>query len=104
MKMPGVGALCKRACWDARVETAPTGMKMRLPHSVGKDRLIFTFHAGTLELQGLVPYLRSGDHKLQRWTAIANYRGLGSRNSRVPVLECHLNITGKRGWKPRLQP
>ena len=46
-------------------------MKLRLPLSVGKDRLIFTFHA----VQGLFPCLRSGDRKLQMWAAIANYRG-----------------------------
>ncbi len=39
---------------------------MRLPLSVGKERLIFTFQARALSnYRGLVPCLRSGERKLQ---------------------------------------
>ena len=55
---------------------------MRLPLSVGKDRLIFTFQARALSnYRGLVPCLRSGERKLQAASS----------------------PSGVRGWKPRLR-
>ena len=79
MKMPGVGALCKRASWVCAVVNRAYGVcwgllrgcKPRKPPSVGKDRLIFTFQARALSnYRGYFPVCDG---------ASANYRRLVPR-------------------------